>query len=356
MGTNQLQKKSSRPRVGAILWPLILIAIGFLLLLDNLGYLGQSAWSVIWNLWPLLFIAIGLDALFRKREIFGPVFWIGLGGVFLLYNFGIVGWEAWNTLFRLWPLLLVTAGLDILLGRRSIWLALPTTLLVLGVLGVALGLAGVRLPAETTVATSINEPLGQAERAELNISMAVGDLALSALTDSNALIVGRVSTSDGAGVRTSSSMRGNTLVYSIEHNTPIVFPFDESWQWDLGLTPRVPLALDTKLGVGSMGLVLDELMLESLNADLAVGEITITLPKGDYAVEIGQAVGEMVLEIPQDMPVRLEISRAVSGLSLPTGFEKSGNYYYSPGARGTTEYLSIQISQAVGSITVRYQK
>ena len=140
---NSVKPKPPRRKLGPILWPLILIGFGLLLLLENLGVLDQSAWSILWNLWPVLFLAIGLDALFRKKEIFGPVFWIGLGGVFLLTNFGILGWDAWSVLFRLWPLLLVTAGLDILLGRRSLWISLPATIVVLGILAVALGLTGI---------------------------------------------------------------------------------------------------------------------------------------------------------------------------------------------------------------------
>ena len=349
-----LQKKPPRRRLGPILWPLILIAFGVLLLLDNLGMLGQSAWNVMWNLWPLLFIALGLDALFRKREIFGPVFWIGLGGVFLLYNFGVVGWEAWNTLFRLWPMLLVTAGLDILLGRRSVWISLPASLLVLGILAVALNLTGVRVPADTTLVTSIDEPIGQAKRAEVSLSMAVGDLTVSSLSDSNALIAGEINTSNGAGVRTRSTMRGDTLVYSVEHNNPVVFPFDDAWQWDLGLTTLIPLELETNMGVGSMGLVLDEMMFETLNVGQGVGEIEVILPDGDYRAEIDQAVGQIIIEIPKGVPVRLEISRAVTGLTLPDGFERQGDYYYSPGARGAADLMRINISQAVGSITVRY--
>jgi hypothetical protein len=350
-----VQSKPPRRRIGPILWPLILIAFGVLLLLDSLGYLGQSAWSILWNLWPLLFIAIGLDSLLRKKEIFGPVFWIGLGGVILLYNFGIVGWEAWNILFRLWPLLLVTAGLEILLGRRSIWISLPATAIVLAILTVALGLTGVRTPVETTVESSISELLGSAERAKVTIVMAVGDLNVFPLVDANALIAGEISTSSGANVRTSAKMRGDTAVYSIEHSNPVTVPFNDAWQWDLGLTPKVPMELETRMGVGSVGLQLEALSLEEINIGQGVGEIEVILPDGDYRAEVDQAVGQIILEIPEDVLVRLEISRAVSGLSLPSDFEKHGDYYYSPGARGADEFLRIEISQAVGNIIIRYE-
>lgn len=353
---NKIPTKPPRRKLGPILWPLILIGFGVLLLLENMGVLNQSAWNILWNLWPLLFIAIGLDALFRKKEIFGPVFWFGLGGVFLLTNFGILGWGAWNTLFRLWPLLLVVAGLELLLGRRSIWISLPVSAIVLGILAVALGLTGVNLPTQGTVETTVNEPLGSAERAEVSVSLGVGELNLFPLEDSNALISGELS-SDGTNVRSRSTMSGDTLVYSLEHNNPVmVVPFDDSWSWNLGLTTQIPLELDSSMGVGAMGLVLGEMKLEDLSVSQGVGDVEVILPDGDYHAEVDQAIGQIIVEIPRDVPIRLNVSRAISSLSLPGDFEKHGDFYYSPGAQSADEFIQIEINQAIGNIIVRYDR
>jgi hypothetical protein len=354
MEENIPQQKPPGRKFAPIFWPLLLIAFGVLLLLNTLGLLQRSVWDILWNLWPLFFIALGLDALIRKKEIFGPVFWIGLGSVFLLINFGVLSWNAWNVLFRLWPLLLVTAGLEILLGRRSIWISLPVTILVLGGLAVALGMTGMRIPAGNTVETSINEPLGLAERGEINIAMGVGDLNVYPLEDSKALIEGEIS-SEGTSVHSRSSVRGDTVVYSLEHNNPVVIPFEDAWQWDLGLTTQVPIGLDSSMGVGSMNLSLDQMLLDQIQIGQGVGEVEVILPDGDYRAEVEQAVGQMLIEIPRDVPVRLEVSRAISGLDVPSDFERNNDYYYSPGAQDVDEYIRIEISQAIGSITVRYR-
>jgi hypothetical protein len=317
--------------------------------------LQRSIWDILWNLWPLIFIALGLDALFRKKEIFGSVFWVGLGSVFLLTNFGILSWNAWNVLFRLWPLLLVTAGLEILLGKRSIWISLPVTLLVLGGLAVGLGLTGVWSPTETTVETAVNEPIGTAERGEINIAMGVGDLNIFPLKDSNALVAGELS-SEGASIYSRSNARGNTVVYTLEHNNPVMVPFEDAWEWDLGLTTQIPIELDSAMGAGSMDLTLDQMMLDQLHIGQGVGDVEVILPDGDYHAEVEQAIGQIVLKVPRDVPIRLEVSHAISGLTVPPDFEKHNDYYYSPGARGADDYIKIEISQAIGSITVRYER
>jgi hypothetical protein len=211
------------------------------------------------------------------------------------------------------------------------------------------------MPAGRALETVVDEPLGAAERAEVTVSMGVGDLNLYPLEDSNALIAGEVS-SEGATIKSHSTMRGDTIVYTIEHNNPVMLPFDDAWQWDLGLTTQVPIELDSSMGVGSMNLRLDQMLVEELHVGQGVGEVEVILPDGDYRAEIDQAVGQIVLEIPRETPIRIEVSRAIAGLSLPGDFEKYDDYYYSPGARGVDEFIEIEINQAVGSISVRYEQ
>ena len=48
---------------GPILFPLVLIALGFLLLFSNLGYIQFDFWQFVKTWWPLIFIIMGLDVL-----------------------------------------------------------------------------------------------------------------------------------------------------------------------------------------------------------------------------------------------------------------------------------------------------
>jgi predicted membrane protein len=158
-------------------------------------------------------------------------------------------------------------------------------------------------------------------------------------------------------VRSRSTLRGDTLVYTLEHNNPvIVFPFDDSWNWNLGLTTQIPLQLDTSIGAGSMDLILDAMIFENLSVSQGVGEVEVILPDGDYHAEVDQAIGQIVVEIPRDIPIRLNVSRTISSLSLPSEFEQYNDYYYSPGARDTEEFSQIEINQAIGNIIVRYSR
>lgn len=50
-----------------VAWGLVLVAIGALMLLGNLGY-GGVYWDVLWRLWPAILIYTGLV---RVLEYFG---------------------------------------------------------------------------------------------------------------------------------------------------------------------------------------------------------------------------------------------------------------------------------------------
>ena len=79
-------------------------------------------------------------------------------------------------LFRLWPIVLIAFGLELLVGRgsRSISLLIGVgtvvLLLVLMVVGPALGLA----PNVEVKTVQCNEPIGDATSAQVNLDLSVG--------------------------------------------------------------------------------------------------------------------------------------------------------------------------------------
>jgi len=52
-------------RMGPVFWPILLIAVGVIFLLSNLGMLPFEPWQ-LWRLWPLIIVVIGLDVLLES--------------------------------------------------------------------------------------------------------------------------------------------------------------------------------------------------------------------------------------------------------------------------------------------------
>ena len=57
---------NARRRRG-VFWPLLLIALGLLFLLQTMGFISGVSWLAIASLWPILLILIGLDIAFAGR-------------------------------------------------------------------------------------------------------------------------------------------------------------------------------------------------------------------------------------------------------------------------------------------------
>jgi len=93
----------------------IVILIGLLFLLNNFHIVDLREW---WRYWPVILIAVGLvklvDSNFLAGRIVGGVL-LGVGAIILGDNLGLID----VTMAQLWPLILIGAGF-IMLGQR-IW-------------------------------------------------------------------------------------------------------------------------------------------------------------------------------------------------------------------------------------------
>jgi len=108
------QKHSS----GRVFWGLVLIVLGVLFLLDQMGRVDFG--DLISGWWPLILVAAGLWQLISSnfQELAGGLFLIALGALFQLAKLEILGQNIWH---YVWPVLIIGLGLWVLIGafRRS---------------------------------------------------------------------------------------------------------------------------------------------------------------------------------------------------------------------------------------------
>lgn len=115
--------------------PILLITVGVLFLGNNLGVIPGGGWSILWKLWPVLLIIAGLDDLIRRQGIAWPIILIGVGAFLLFNNFGSQAWISWTQLFQLWPILLIAVGIDIMFKDQEGWIAVVGIILAIALIG-----------------------------------------------------------------------------------------------------------------------------------------------------------------------------------------------------------------------------
>ena len=358
-GVEPGRRPARRTTRGSIFFPLILVAIGVLILLRNIGGLSGDVWDYVLGFWPVILIAIGLDSLYRREGAAGAVFWIGLGVVFLLSNLGLFAWNVWDVILNLWPVLLIAIGLDLAIGRRSTWGAVLAMVLMIAILAGALWfLGGGVITGQALSGEKISQALENATSAVITLKPGAGEMSVAALPAGSAsLIEGSIRTSGSERVRQENSLSQGKARLSLhtEGMRAIYTPGPGSQpDWDLQLNPSIPLDLDAGLGAGQMVLDLSDLQISHLKVELGVGQTRVLLPaRGAFQGEISGAVGEIVLVVPEGMQVRIDADTGLAAVEAPGSFEKQGELYTTAGFDEAEDRIELKVSQAIGMITIQ---
>lgn len=355
-------------RRGAVWWGTALILVGAALLIGQFVPGLQP-----WRFWPLIIVVLGV------RQMFGPVGkrWsvrhlaeglttVALGLVLLGQMTGYLAWDVWLNVLRLWPLLLVSLGLEII-GKavRNEWLrALGGVVIAAGLVYAAL----VMSPASTGPFWIVG-PIGQTERFAHSAPHEAG------ISEGSALVEGGVGTLKVTG--------GSDLV-SAEGATPFVPVFDvntsgskadvrvglgdgawwpaaEQTRLDVALDRRVRWDLRVNAGVTSYDVDLRDLSLDRLEFNAGVSEGTLTL--GEPATEavpatVAAGVSSITLRVPQEYPVRLTFETGLTDINVRGEWasRRDGNkrIYESPGFKDAEPYWDVAVKAGVGAVTAEY--
>jgi len=300
---------------GGFAWPLILIALGVIFLLSNMGMLNWNVWDVIWRLWPVLLIAIGLDILFGRRSALG-------------------------SLIALVLVIAVIAG--------AVWLAVTATRLVTGQVFTGRALTTERVVQELAGATS----------ADVRIAFGTGSLRIGALKDSGNLIEGAIATGPGERIIHDFQLNGGVARFELRNEGMSFGPF--GWRhgertWSLDLSSSVPMALNVSTGVGQSTLDLSGLKVTDLRVSSGVGQTEVWLPAhGRVTARVSGGVGQLIVTVPDGMAARIHGSAGLGGLSVAQRFARQGGGdYVSANYATADERVDLDISGGVGEVVVR---
>jgi predicted membrane protein len=148
-------------------------------------------------------------------------------------------------------------------------------------------------------------------------------------------------------------------------------------EWDLRFARGVPLdmridcgagdheidlaeisvtALDVKMGAGNVNINLSENPeLQDVEFDIGAGNVEIDLDgvwENDVDVSIQGGVGRIVLRLPNDTGVRIDLSKGVGNVDT-SGLSRDGNIYTNNAITESGPLLDIHIQAGVGQIELK---
>lgn len=349
------ENKVNKP--GSLFFPLLLVALGVFIFLINIGTVSGTLWENLMQYWPVILIIAGLDGLYRRDGWVGPLVLLGLGTVMLLGNLHYLSYGGFALFLRLWPILLVAIGLDVIFGHRdSVWSNLFRVVIGLALVGGIVWLATLS-PFFSVGMKSVDfeQKLDKATSSELRFAMAVGEMNLSGGADKDMLVSGSAGLPKEMNLEPhySAPVDGKSSL-SLEGNGMVIIPINTNISpWIFDLNSDIPMELGTELGVGQMRIDLTGTNVNEITTEMGVGQTILTLPDGmDVDAAVSGAIGELVIRVPAGAEVIIKTDRAIVGSSMPDGYIRDHDTILSPEAKAGADKINIQVDLAIGSIII----
>ncbi|WP_027894148.1 LiaI-LiaF-like domain-containing protein [Calidithermus chliarophilus] len=285
----------------------------------------------------------------------GAIILIAVGLIFLLQNLGWLSWDVWGAIGQIWPLILIAVGLDFLLGRNNRYRG--PILLGTAALAVVLVLFYALRPASPGGVEQVSEALQGARQARVELSPSVTRLEVGALpAGSPNLVEGQLGLLRGERLERDTGRDGDALrvSYRTQGNTRGLTG-NRGSSWQVNLSPDVPLDLRVNAGVGETRLNLRLLRVEQLDLDSGVGRVYVELPeRGQLEADVSGGVGEIEVVVPAGVALRVKADRGLGALDLPDGLVRRGeDRYESPDYEGAANRVDLEINGGIGRIQVR---
>ena len=282
----------------------------------------------------------------RRGGLLLPLILIAAGVLFLLGNLDVVSFESWHTLLRFWPVLLIAAGIDLIVGRSSIGGALSTLvticiLLVVGFVAFQLFAPGTWRFTDHGVRVSLDDTT------EARVSLTCDECALriDGTSSHDALIEGSVSTPRFATLTQRASRSEGMITFELTSTPKFWLPLSAARSadatWHLSLNRTTPIEL-TVSSAGPVDLDLRNVRIRTL--DLTAGEdpSRITLSASSDARYYVEG-DDITLVVPSRVDVCIELG-GPPRLILPVGYVQTGSRILSQDW-GTAEVRAIVISR-----------
>lgn len=269
-----------------------------------------------------------------NRSLVFPLLLVFLGVMFLLTNLGIVEHRIWSDIFRYWPILLILMGIDALLRRSSMSAALGTVITAAVIIVAGIVLFQLFAPDEwVRDSQAFAYPLGTAASGDIVLACQDCTMDVSGkpeASNANYLVSGYLSLRRDERLRQTVGQTAGEARFKLESNyrLPFLVWTERSISlWQVQLNQSVPLALSVSTQ-GTLRLDLTDVQLES--ADITTGDHqgTITLPRTSSPT-LTISGNRLDILVPENVGVRID-GAALDDLDIPSDYVLTQDGYISP--------------------------
>ena len=353
-----MEHSDNKPRY-SIFFPLLVLAAGIILLINNFSEHPYNTASLLISLWPLLLITGGLDSIFKREGFISPLIFIGLGMVFLLSNLGYSQLGNWQYLLRYWPVIIIAIGLDILFPLRNLLTSIVGLLLAAGLIAGILYLVStnVNLQNTTLVSNHFSMPADDINKISVDLQMNAGEMTIGTDAEPANAVEGNLTLTEFSRVNQNERISNSTAFYSLKSGNFQFFDVTNNDngvnRWDIELNSEYPTRIENTLIAGQMTSELSDIHNLDMENTVIFGESIVILPDhGDVNLNSSVIFGELKVVIPDDANVMIIIDTAINTVDAPQGYRRSGNKIFSPNYDANENPVKIEVSVPFGDINI----
>jgi len=287
-----------------------------------------------------------------------PLILVLVGVLFLLSNLGVIDGIPWAELVRYWPVLLILLGIDTLLQRRSAAAAVASLLTALVL--IATGMAAVYLFAPDAWITDEQSLLLSREgaaSAEILLSCRDCAIDLRAVTDdasTDVLVQGGLTMARNTRLVETVRRASDRVIVHLESESRWPFVLSArrgSLPWTLKLTDRLPVSLSVRTD-GDVDLDLRALDVHWV--ELAAGDGVCTLIPSDRTdASIDLAGADIDLLIPAGVGIRI-LGSAEFDLVVPEDYVSVDGAVQSPNFEEAAVQSLVTLRLGTERVEVRH--
>jgi len=278
----------------------------------------------------------------KTRHFLGGLIIILIGLILLANNFGILSWGIWYHLIRLWPLILIAVGLDLILKTVSLpYLRILPPLLIIAVICLVICLyhsQGNRFYyffGKNTQSIELSQPLlPSIKKANINLRFKAGKLKIREGSTKNLASGNFTIPLEIMPWMKYRELNGEGFLEIGEKEKEREYLFTR-WNrahfWDIKLNSTIPLSLkisagasDNDLNLSSLKIVEFDLDVGASNSRIRFGNIT------SIKARVSGGASKIKILIPHSMGVKIRTDAGLTSNNLDAlGFKKSENIYLS---------------------------
>jgi hypothetical protein len=254
-----------------------------------------------------------------------PLVLIAAGLIILLENLGAIEPVSWRAVFRFWPVLLIVVGIDLVVGRSSFRRTLSALLAVVVLL--CAGFVAFRAFAPDAWILedqSVRVALDGASRARVSLTCDACSIHLEETSSPDVLLEGEIATRRFDSLSQRTTRTQGSVEYELTAGRDWLPPWPRrsaAPEWRLAVSSAAPL--DLAVSGENVDLDLETLPVGSVDATSSEGTCELVLSAASTA-QYYVAAEVLTVRAPEEIGVRVELP-GLRTVDVPTGYAQTGS-------------------------------